>query len=625
MSQSRSCRGTDASKRSIFTRENAASAVALGLSVWLFYILAIGGGDPWLMRNVVLTAGALLVLLLKPVSKSATRSAVLDSVFILATIATGVYIWVNFSELVFRMRVSPTPLDVAFAICATVIVLEVTRRAEGMPLAVLAIIAIVYARYGNYFPGMFRTRGYSVRRIMGMVFGTDGIYGTALGAASTYALLFIIFGSFLQASKAGDFFINLANAIAGRARGGPAKIAIVASSLFGTISGSSVANVVTTGTLTIPAMKKTGYKASFAAAVEAVASTGGQLVPPVMGAAAFIMAEYLGIPYLQIVTAAIVPAVFYYAALYWMVHLRATRRDLRGMSRDELPSLVTVMRDGWHLLIPVAVLLYVLIGMKASAIRAGLAGIITCVVASWFKSSTRMNVKDILRALEQGARSSTSVIVTCATSGIIVAVFSLTGLGLKLASAILAYSHGSLAIALVLSMLIAIILGMGVPSVPAYAICASVVAPALVQMGVEPLAAHMFVFYFSALSAVTPPVALAAYAAAGIADANPMQAGWDAFSLALGGFLVPYLFVYEPSVILFNAPAWTIASVIISGLVGIVALGMAIEGWIFKKATWMERALLALAAVLLIKPGTVTDIVGVVLIVVAAYGNKRRA
>jgi TRAP-type uncharacterized transport system fused permease subunit len=256
--------------------------------------------------------------------------------------------------------------------------------------------------------------------------------------------------------------------------------------------------------------------------------------------------------------------------------------------------------------------------MKASAIRAGLAGIITCVVASWFKSSTRMNVKDILRALEQGARSSTSVIVTCATSGIIVAVFSLTGLGLKLASAILAYSHGSLAIALVLSMLIAIILGMGVPSVPAYAICASVVAPALVQMGVEPLAAHMFVFYFSALSAVTPPVALAAYAAAGIADANPMQAGWDAFSLALGGFLVPYLFVYEPSVILFNAPAWTIASVIISGLVGIVALGMAIEGW-------MERALLALAAVLLIKPGTVTDIVGVVLIVVAAYGNKRRA
>ncbi len=477
---------------------------------------------------------------------------------------------------------------------------------------------MVYAFWGDKLPGVLGHSHLTAKRILEQISITsEGIFGSSLGISATYVVIFIILAGFLETTGAGQFFIDLASSATGTNRGGPAKIAVLGSCLFGSISGSSVANVVSTGTFTIPLSKSVGYPSYFAGAVEAVASTGGQLMPPVMAAVAFIMADNLGVPYISICGAALIPAVLYYWSLFTMVDAKAVKLGIAGLKREELPKGREVLKNGWYLALPFVVLIALLM-LNYTPMMAGFFAVVSLLVILLIFNRKKLNWKTITNALESGAKGVISVSVTSACAGIIVGVIMITGLGLKFTSIITTVSNGNLLIALILSAVVAIILGMGLPTVPAYIVMSSLVAPALIKMGVAPMAAHMFVLYFAVLSCITPPVAIASYAAAAIADANAIRVGFESVRLAVVAYIIPFVFVYNP-VLLFEGAPIDIFLSFATAVLGCMALTWAIEGVVEGKIPWWARILSLLAAAFLVWPEHLSDVFGVVIFAVLYY------
>lgn len=604
------------------------SAVFLvGLSCTLFhlYCLLINPIDPWYFRGMHLVFLSILCFLLYPGWKGAqSKVHILDYVFILMVVVPFVYMVVNFEEWIYRVGVRPTSWDTIISLMFVIAVLEMTRRTSGLALTIIAGLFILYGYFGKYLPGLLYHKGYSWPRILTYLFSLDGILGLPIFVSATYVYIFVVFGSFLRSSGVGDYFIKFANALVGWARGGPAKVAIVSSSLFGTVSGSSAANVVGTGSFTIPMMKSMGYKPHFAGAVEAVASTGGQIMPPVMGAGAFLMAEILGIPYVKVLVAAILPAVLYYVAVYLMVDYEAAKTGLVGLPKEKLPDRRETFKEV-YMFLPLAVLVYFIAIKMVSIVRAGTMALATCVIVSWTKKEKRMKLKQILNSLSSGALGAIEMAGTCAAAGIVIGIISQTGVGLKFASILLSLSEKSLALALFLSMVVAIILGMGMPTTAAYAICAAVITTGLVKLGAMPLAAHLFVFYFACISAITPPVALAAYAGAAIAKANPNQVGFTAMKLGSAAFIVPYMFVFEPSLLLIGDPL----NIILAGassLIGTFSLACSMQGYLLgREINFYLRIPLFISAILLIKPGLYSDLVGILTLAVVTLISRFKA
>ncbi len=597
----------------------AISVLAIAFSVYHMVVSYIG--TPPVMIHRSLHVGLILVLCfaLYPMTRKSDRSRIAwyDWILMALSAATFLYMLVRFDQIIASAG-RPETMDVVVGAVLVVLVLESARRVTGWALPILAIVFLLYGLVGRSLPGLFRHRGFDFESIVGFLYlTTEGIYGTAIAVSASYIFLFILFGAVLQRSGMGQFFNDIALAIAGQGRGGPAKVAVVASGFLGSINGAAVANVVTTGAFTIPLMKKVGYKKDFAGAVEATASVGGQILPPVMGASAFIMAETLGLPYRTIAVAAIVPALLYYLGIIAQVHLRATRQGLSGISRQNLPAVGAVMKERGHLLIPLIFLIYMLFFSGRTILFSALLTIIVTVIIAELRPATRMSVRDILGALDDGARTAISVAVACAAVGVIVGVVTLTGFGVKLANAIVAIGGGNLLLSLVLTMVASIILGMGLPSIPTYIITATMAAPALAQLGVEPLVAHMFVFYFGLFANITPPVALASYAAAGLSGGDPVRTGFTSMRLALAGYIIPFMFVLNPAMLLQNVTPVEAIRVILTGTAGVLLLAVAVEGHFMTPMHWALRVATALGALLLMSPDGMTDMIGLAAAVVA--------
>ncbi|GED54043.1 TRAP transporter permease [Brevibacillus borstelensis] len=544
-----------------------------------------------------------LIYLLYPGWKKASRKklSLLDVVLALASLGTAGYIFIYYLDIVNRGGI-PSTLDVTFATITCLLVLEASRRVAGWELTAMASIFVAYAYLGPYLPGDFAHRGYTFSDIFNYMYvTTEGIFGDATAVSASFIILFIIFGAFLSKSGMGTLFNDLSLALAGSSKGGPAKVGVIASAVHGSINGSAVASVVTTGSFTIPMMKRVGYKPDFAAGVEATAAVGGQILPPIMGAAAFIMAETLGVPYITIAVAALIPAIMYYFGLLVQVHLRADRDNLQGLTKEELPKVKDVLKERGHLLLPL-ILLVLLLMMGYTPTLVAVATIIATIVIAALRPSSRMGFRDVLQALETGVRDTLGVAAACAAVGITVGVFSLTGLGLKLANIILMMGSGSLFMTLLFTMIASIILGLGLPSIPCYIITATMAAPALSTFGVDPLAAHLFVFYFGAIANLTPPIALAAFAGAGIAGSDPQRTGWISCKLALAGFIVPFIFIYKPGLLILESSVADIAFAALATLLAVLALAAATEGFLFAKMNRIFRLALIAAGILLIFP-----------------------
>jgi TRAP transporter 4TM/12TM fusion protein len=502
------------------------------------------------------------------------------------------------------------PIGVAFAATAgAAMILELTRRVAGLALVIITGVFLAYTFTAHLLPGILAVQNaYSWQRFFGHVYSDAGILGPTTAVSSTYIILFIIFAAFLQASKVGDYFVNFAFAAAGRARGGPAKVAIFASGLMGMINGTSAGNVVATGSLTIPLMKKVGYHKKTAGAVEAAASTGGQIMPPIMGAGAFIMAEITGIPYQEIAIAAIIPAILYFTSIYFMVDFEAAKLGMRGMREDELPKFRNMVKQV-YLFVPIIILIAALF-MGYSVIRAGTLATAAAAVVSWL-TPHRMGIRSIIKAFELAGVMSIQIIAVCACAGIIVGVISLTGVGARFSSVLLDLAGVSQLLALFFAMCIAILLGMGMPTTAAYAVAASVVAPGLVQLGIPMLTAHFFVFYFAVVSAITPPVALASYAAAGISGANPMETSVASFKIGISAFIVPFMFFYN-SAILMDGTWLEVIRAAVTAILGVFLLTSGVQGWFMGgRAVWFLRVGLIIAALCMIEGGLITDLVGI--------------
>ena len=491
--------------------------------------------------------------------------------------------------------------------------IEVCRRSVGLPIVIVAGCFIVYALiWGVSNPSFWGKLNYIVHYLF---YGKEGVMSTPINVCSKFIVVFIIFGAFLERTGIADFFIKISNSIVGGFSGGPAKVAVVASALEGMVSGSSVANTVGSGSVTIPLMKKTGYKPEFAAAAEASASTGGQIMPPIMGAAAFLMADYVGVPYSNIVVRAILPAILYFAGVFITVHLEAKKEGLRGLTKEELPRLLPLLKQT-YLLLPLIILIY-LVGTSQKSIQyAAAIAIVAAIVVSIFNKENRISFKRIWEALAAGGQGTITVAAACGVAGIIAGTITMTGLANVLINGIVALAGNQVIIALFLTMLCCIVLGMGVPTTANYCIMAATCAPILVRMGVPQIAAHFFVFYFGIVADLTPPVALAAYAGAAIAQANPMKTALTSTKLAIGAFIVPYIFALNPAMLFIDTNVWEIISISITSLVGMFALSASLEGYLFTRMPWYERIVSAVGGLLLIYPGTVTDIIGVLLFVI---------
>jgi TRAP transporter 4TM/12TM fusion protein len=543
---------------------------------------------------------------------------------LLGLLAIGVAMYLLFHLQGLRMRAGTSfaqPGDFWAAMTGVLLILELTRRVAGLALVVISGIFVLYAFGGPYLPGILEHRGYTMQRFFTYVYTDSGILGPTTAVSSTYIILFITFAAFLQASKVGDYFVNFAFAVAGRSRGGPAKVAVFASGLMGMINGTSAGNVVATGSLTIPLMKRVGYPRQSAGAIEAAASTGGQIMPPIMGAGAFIMAEVTGIPYTEIVVAALIPAVLYFLSILFMVDLEATKLGMKGMKSSELPKFRALAKQIF-LFIPIVILIGALF-MGYSVIRAGTLAMGAAAVVSWF-TPYRMGPSKILEALDRAAKMSIQIIAVCACAGIIVGVISLTGIGQRFSSMLLGVASASQLLALFFAMCISILLGMGMPTTAAYAVAASVVAPGLIQLGIQPLVAHFFVFYFAVVSAITPPVALASYAASAISGADPMRTSVASFKIGLAAFIVPFMFFYSPA-ILMDAEWPKIVQVFITASIGIYLLAASVQGWYFGRMNLVFRAILIIAAISMIQGHWVSDLGGIVVAVLMGLWQSRVA
>jgi TRAP transporter 4TM/12TM fusion protein len=600
--------------------------VALGMGVFHLYTALFGIFTPMLQRMLHLAFSLVLIFISTPTGRAHGYRLLraLDLIFALIAIAAAVFVTGNYIALVYRQG-APQGLDIFFGVTTILLILEGTRRGVNWSLSLIAILFLLYAYFGAYFPGVLSHRGYSLNRIVSHVYlSPEGIFGIPLGVSSTYIVIFILFATFLSRSGVGQFFMDIAMAIAGHAVGGPAKVAVVMSGFFGTISGSAAANVVSTGSFTIPMMKKLGYPAAFAGAVEAVASTGGAIMPPVMGAAAFILCEFTGISYAHLIVAAAIPGILYYASVGFQVHLVSKNLGFVGLPRDQLPRLWQVLKRSGYLVFPVLVMLVLLLGYNASPMKAGVYGIMATVLVSLFKAETRLtNISRFIEIVSSGMKSAVTVALACACAGIVVGVTTLTGLGLTLSSIIITLSGGKLWVALVFTMLTSIVLGMGLPPSACYIILAVMVAPALEKMGVAPLAAHMFIFYFGCIAVITPPVAVATYAACGIAESNPIETGFKALKLGIAAFIVPFMFVYGPALLAVGSTGEILIAAF-SSLVGVFCLAAAVEGRIIGRIGVLSRIGMFTAAVLLIKPGIDTDAFGLLIFGVVYFVHRFR-
>ncbi len=533
---------------------------------------------------------------------------------ILSFVSMG-YAYFNIEGILLRGGIFTTQFDIVMGLIALLCVLEATRRTNGMALPIIGIVFIAYAFLGQYLPGMLGHSGYSIKRIITTLYTYDGVFGTALDTAATFVVMFVIFAAFLERTGAGVAFFDLASSVAGGARGGPAKVAVIACALFGTISGSAVACVAACGSIIIPIMIKMNYDKTLAAASVSSASIGGQIMPPVMAAGAFLMAEYLGMQYLEIVRAAIIPAVMYFFTIWISVDAIAAKNGLNGLNKDELPQLKAVLKKDWPLFLPLVLLIVLLTVVGYSAIKSAFFSMIACILVCMLKKENRMSLKAIAETLIAAAKSSASTACACACAGIVIGAISLTGLGLKISSLIIGFSNGNVLPALILSMLTAILFGMGLPTTVSYILCANVLAPVLTTMGLEPLAAHMFIFYFACLSGITPPVALAAYTGAGIAGSKAIQTASEGCKLAVVAFFVPYMFVYNTA-FLMEGGVLDIAWAVLCGIVMCYALTAAIQGHLVKRLGAIWRVAFGICAVFMFIQLKICDVIGLVMFAV---------
>lgn len=632
------------------------AAIAIAFSLFQIYTAIFGVLDAMMQRTIHLSFAFALIFLLYPTSKKWRRDRLNPFDALLAIVGAGAPLYITFlwTHVLSQRAGAATTLDIIVGAVGVILVLEAARRVVGMPIVIVALVFVAYAFLGPYLPGKFAHRGVNVKSLVEHLFyTTEGVFGVPIGVSSTFIFLFILFGAFLEKTGLGQFFIDIANSIAGWASGGPAKVAVISSGLMGTVSGSSVGNVVGTGSFTIPMMKKLGYRPEFAASVEATASTGGQLMPPIMGAAAFLMAEFTNIPYGRIALAAAIPALLYYFAVFTQVHLEAKRLGLRGLTRAELPKARDLLLKRGYLVIPLFAIIWLLTN-GATPMKAAMWAIIISVAIALLVSLVLVLRRekptftggDIVRGLEQGARGALGVVAACASAGIIIGVVTKTGLGLKLGEILVAAAGNKLFLTLVFTMITSLILGMGVPTTANYVITSTIAAPAIIMIlnhlsaqGTYPfpagsdailLAANLFAFYFGVLADITPPVALAAFAGAAIAKSNPIKTGVQATKLAIAAFIIPYIFVYNPQMLLFGVAEHPLEGVwmVISAAIGITAIAAGVEGWFLRAVKWYERILAAVGGLLLVIPGLTTDLIGAALlalfVVLQVIGRKGR-
>jgi TRAP transporter 4TM/12TM fusion protein len=600
--------------------------IAVAMSLYHMYVAGFGPPEAMIFRGTHLLFALTLVFLLYPLrAGGAPGWRALDALLLLGSWSFVLHIFLNYKYFTYRTIYIDelTAWDMFYAVVAVIIVLEATRRVIGWALPLTAIAFLAYA---------IGFTNVSMQNLMEQVYlSLEGIFGSTLGVSASYVMLFVLFGAFMEKSGTGQLFMDFAMSITGHSAGGPGKVAVVSSSLFGTVSGSAVANVMVDGPITIPLMKRTGFRPPFAAAVEAVASTGGQLMPPIMGAAAFVMAEFLAVPYAQITVWAILPSFLYYLAVFFAVHFEAKRYKLAGVPKSELPAFGNVMLVRGHLFVPI---LIVLAGLLAgySAPLCALWGALSCLPLALLRRSTRAGIswKTVLEALEEGAKNTLAVAMACACAGIVIGCVTITGLGIVFTQLVVALAQESLILALVLTAMAGIVLGMGMPTTPAYIMMVALLVPAVIKLGAMTPAAHMFAFYFAILSAITPPVALAVFAAAGLAKANMWATGFAAMRAAAPAYIVPFMFVYEPRLLLITkdwAADWLyIVWAAFSASIGVIALAGGLFGWLLSYATLWQRALLVVAAFCLITPGLITDSIGfgLLAVVVAAQLIARR-
>lgn len=582
------------------------TAILVGFSLFAVYMNLFTLWDERVKRATFTGLVVLITFILYPMRKGHIQKINHMPIYdlILALVGSGAFFYFVYNvDRIVKNASRITTIDMIVGIIGIIILLEACRRSVGIPIIVVVSAFLVYAYASNI----------SLKKIIyNLFYTTEGVIGTPISVCATYIVMFIIFGAFLERSGISDFFIEAANSIAGASSGGPAKVAVISSALCGMVSGSSVANTVTTGSITIPMMKDTGYKAEFAGAVEAAASTGGQIMPPIMGAAAFLMAEMVGVKYSQIVLCAILPAVLYFGGVFMMVHLEAKRLGLKGMDKSKLPNFFGIFIRKGYLILPLVILIWMIMkGFTMS--RAALIATAAVIIVSMFNKDTRITPKKAIDALSAAAKSTVAVAVACAVAGIIAGVVTMTGLGQVLISAIVSVAGNNLLIALFFTMLSCIVLGMGLPTTATYVIMATTCAPILVQgMNVNVLAAHMFVFYFGIVADITPPVALAAYAGSAIARANPMKTGFNASKLAIAAFIVPYIFALNPTMLMIDAGIVDVIVISITAILGIASVSVGIAGYLFRKIPWPVRIISIIVGLAMLYPGILTDVFGIV-------------
>ncbi|MCB2169268.1 MAG: TRAP transporter permease [Deltaproteobacteria bacterium] len=631
------------------------AVIAISLSLYQLYTAGIAALTALVQRSIHLGAILALTFLLRPAFRGARKDRfsiwlLIDGLLVLTAIACTGYICVNLTAI-FERQGDWLPADLVVSVVGTLLVLEACRRVIGLFMSAICIIGILYAIYGPYMPDLIIHKGYSIERIATTLWlTTEGIFGLPLGVAATFVFVFVLFGAFLETTGGGNFFIDLAYALTGRFSGGPAKTSVVASGFLGSISGSAVGNVAATGSFTIPMMKKVGYRPHVAGAIEAAASTGGQLMPPIMGAGAFLMAEFTNTSYLTIIKVALVPAIMYYLTVLVFVHIEAQKRGLLGQPKESLPRALKVIRKGLHFLVPVAILIYVLLA-NYSPMMAGFVAVISTVLASWTANAvawarqsqgTPVNTGNpqpqrlgqfvtkefhlLLKALQRGAQNAILVSVACAAAGIIVGMVTLTGMGLKFSSLVIDLSFGIKALAILLIGLASLVLGMGLPVTASYIVLATLAGPALLDMGVPIMTAHMIVFWYSQDANVTPPVSLASFAGAGIAGASPMRTAFTSWKLAKGIYIIPLIMAYRPLLGIgptYELLHWSVIFTMITTTLGLVAFAAAIERYLFRRATVLESILLWIATVGLLWPEDWIDAVGFVALTAAVVLQRR--
>ena len=599
------------------------AVVAIMWTVFQVYTALTGLFPAMIQRMTTLSFGLFLCFICFKMKRTDTNKVpIYDWILAIVSVAIDVYIIATFDTLTKRGG-NPTQMDIIFGILLILLVLEGTRRAVGKPLVIVALLFLLYAYFGPYLPGAISHRGYSINRISSQMFLTaEGIFGTPMSVMTTFVYSFVVFGCFLEVTGGAKLFINLAFALTGKFAGGPAKTAVVASGLLGTISGSGLANVVTTGTFTIPLMKTCGYDATFAGGVEASSSSAGQIMPPVMGAAAFIMAETTGVPYLQICIAAAIPAVLYYMCVMLSVDFEARRCHLKTVAREEVPDLLPTLKRCYPLLLPIATLI-VMLCIGFTPLKASIYATAAMILTSFLSKETRLNGKRTLEALTKSAYNSITVCVACAVCGIVTGVITLTGLGLKLSDLILTASGGDLFLTLLLTMVASIILGMGLPTTAKYIVLSAIAAPALVKLGVPLVGAHLFILYFGVIAEVTPPVALTSYAAAAVAKAPGVKTALQGLKISIGAFFIPFMFCYYPSLLFVDVTPAGLFAGFYSAFIGMICLCGCSIGYFFGPLKTWKRVFMFLGVALLLHPSTVTDILGTVVVLIMFLVQKR--